>query len=84
MPYKISEPPERIKKLSGHAQKIWIAAFNSAYEQYDKDEEKANKVAWSAVKKMYRKEGDKWVKKKNSYSFPICFAEAKVKKEMFK
>jgi len=82
MPYSISEPPERIKKLPSHAQKIWISAFNSAYKQYNKDEEKANKVAWVAVKRVYKKEGEKWTKKKNSFSFPICFSEAKIEKEM--
>ena len=83
MPYEIGNPPEKIKKLPKHAQRIWIAAFNSAWEQYGHDEEKANKVAWSAVKKLYRKnDSGKWVKKKNSYSFPIYFSDVKIEKEM--
>ena len=64
MPYIISSPPERIKMLPKHAQRIWISAYNSAYKQYDKDEEKANKVAWAEVKRLYRKTKEgKWVKK---------------------
>jgi len=84
MPYKIDNPPERIKKLPKHAQSIWISAYNSAYKQHDKDEEVSNKIAWSAVKKIYEKDKDgKWVKKKNmSYSFPICLSDAKIKEKM--
>ena len=46
-----------------HAQEIWVSAFNSAYKQYGGDEEKANKVAWAAVKKKYIKnEQGEWSK----------------------
>ena len=83
MPYKITNPPERIKELPSQARKIWIAAFNSAYKQYDKNEETCNKVAWSAVKRVYLKnESGKWIKKKNSYSFIISLSEAKIESEM--
>lgn len=81
MPYKKDNPPDRIKHLPKHAQSIWISAYNSAYDQYGQDEERANKVAWAAVKKVYRKVGDKWVKKA-SFSFPIDLAEAKIKQKM--
>jgi len=66
MSYKISNPPDKISSLPKEAQAIWIAAYNSAYEQYEKNEEKANKVAWSAVKKVYKKVDDKWVKKEDT------------------
>jgi len=84
MPYKKDNPPERIKHLPKHAQEIWIAAYNSAYEQYEKDEERANKVAWAAVKKAYIKTQDgKWVKKASfSFYFPICLSDAKIKEKM--
>ena len=49
--------------MASHAQNIWQSAFNSAYEQYDGDEEKSFAVAWAAVKKQYTKEGEEWVKK---------------------
>lgn len=64
MPYILSNPPKRIKSLPAKAKKIWIAAFNSAYKQYDKNEKKANQVAWSAVKKAGYKKGSDGVWKR--------------------
>lgn len=63
MPYTTENPPDRIKKLPKHAQEIWVSAYNSAIEQYDGDEERANKVAWAAVKRDYKQVDGKWVKK---------------------
>ena len=64
MPYSKSNPPDRIKSLPKHAQDIWVAAFKSAWDTYDGDEEKCNMVAWSAVKESYEKNADgKWVVK---------------------
>ena len=71
MPYdRKSELPDNVKdNLPEHAQEIYRAAFNSAYDEYkDPDkrrgkssrEETAHKVAWAAVKKEYHKEGDTW------------------------
>ncbi|WP_422614769.1 ChaB family protein [Methylobacter svalbardensis] len=39
-----------------HAQEIYRAAFNSAWDEYAQDEERAHKVAWSSVKKRYEKD----------------------------
>lgn len=75
MPYdSVSDLPDSVKKnLPKHAKEIYLAAYNSAWEQYakpkdrrgdDTREETAHKVAWSAVKKKYRKKDDKWVLKK--------------------
>jgi cation transport regulator len=74
MPYdKLSELPDSVKNsLPKHAQEIYKEAYNSAWEEYSdpkerrgssSQEETAHKVAWSAVKKKYRKQDDKWVKK---------------------
>ena len=74
MPYKtVSELPDSVRdNLPKHAQEIYKAAFNSAWDEYkDADdrrgdasrEEVAHKVAWSAVKEKYEKQGDKWVSK---------------------
>jgi cation transport regulator len=72
MPYKsIRDLPDSVRdNVPKHAQEIYKEAFNSAWDEYaDKDErrgdesreEVAHKVAWSAVKKEYRKGGDdKW------------------------
>lgn len=64
MPYKkIQDLPGPIRQhLPHHAQEIYLAAFNSAWNQYGQ-EENAHKVAWSAVKKSYHKnEKAEWVK----------------------
>ncbi|QQG51326.1 MAG: putative cation transport regulator ChaB [Candidatus Saccharibacteria bacterium] len=75
MPYKSkSELPESVRNvLPDHAQGIYKEAFNSAYDEYDKPEERrgdadreevAHKVAWAAVKKKYEKGADdKWHEK---------------------
>lgn len=74
MPYdKKSDLPDNVKdNLPSHAQEIYMKAFNSAWDEYDDPEDRrgnsgheetAHKVAWSAVKNEYKKEGDRWVKK---------------------
>lgn len=74
MPYKNNKdlPDNVINVLPEHAQDIYRAAFNSAWEEYaqaDKRydhssrEETAHKVAWSAVKKKYKKDKEKWILK---------------------
>lgn len=77
MPYKtISELPDSVRdNLPQHAEEIYLAAFNSAWQQYDKPserrdnsdtrEEVAHKVAWAAVKNEYEKDDmtGKWKKK---------------------
>ena len=75
MPYKsINELPDGVRHvLPEHAQEIYKEAYNSAYEQYDRPEERrgdasreetAHRVAWGAVKKAgYQKGADeKWHK----------------------
>jgi cation transport regulator len=52
--------------LPPHAQDIFRAAFNHAWESYGRREparreEIALRVAWSAVKQRYRKAGEAWV-----------------------
>jgi cation transport regulator len=78
MPYKKnSDLPDSVKdNLPNHAQDIYREAYNSAWEQYDKPEERrgdasreetAHKVAWAAVKKEYEKDEKtgKWKRQKN-------------------
>jgi len=75
MPYKtIEDLPERVQKnIPRGAQKIYLEAFNHAWDQYkdpkDRDdptstqEETAHKIAWAAVKRTYMKDqAGKWVK----------------------
>lgn len=74
MPYQeVADLPKAIKNhLPIHAQEIYRAAFNSAWEEYGdpqkrkakvSQEETAHKVAWAAVKQKYVKKRDKWEKK---------------------
>jgi cation transport regulator len=76
MPYKsIDELPDSVaNSLPRHAQEIYKEAFNSAWDQYEKPEDRrgddsreevAHKVAWSAVKAVYEKRDDRWVKKQS-------------------
>jgi cation transport regulator len=67
MPYKsINELPDSVKdNVPKHAQEIYKEAYNSAWEQYDHEEERAHRVAWAAVKNDYEKdeESGRWKKK---------------------
>lgn len=60
------ELPEGVRdNLPKHAQEIYIAAFNNAWSEYHHNEERAHRVAWSALKKQYVKDetSGKWKKK---------------------
>jgi cation transport regulator len=67
MPYdSIQDLPASVRdNLPKHAQEIYQAAYNNAWDEYDHDEETAHKVAWAAVKKTYKKDekNGKWRKK---------------------
>lgn len=76
MPYRTNaELPDSVKNvLPEHAQDIFRDAFNHAWDEYadpvkrkgnSSQEETAFRVAWAAVKKIYEKVGDRWVKKKD-------------------
>ena len=60
MPYdNRRELPESVKDhLPEHAQDIYKEAFNSAWDQYARNESRAHRVAWGAVKKEYHKGDD--------------------------
>jgi cation transport regulator len=75
MPYQsLSALPESAKKnLPRHAQEIYLAAFNNAWDEYSDPgdrrgrasrEEVAHKVAWAAVKQQSEKTGDTWQRRK--------------------
>lgn len=75
MPYtSLAELPEPVRQvLPQQAQEIYLAAFNSAWDQYrdaedrrgdDSREEVAHKVAWAAVKQKYEKREQTWQRKR--------------------
>lgn len=66
MPYATNNdlPPAIQRRLPDHAQDIYREAFNHAYEAHRGDpqrEERAHRIAWAAVKRMYEKVEDRWV-----------------------
>ena len=67
MPYeRLVDLPKGVRNsLPEHAQEIYRAAFNNAWEEYGQDEERAHRVAWSAVKETYEKdeESGQWKRK---------------------
>ncbi|MBW2636982.1 MAG: ChaB family protein, partial [Deltaproteobacteria bacterium] len=76
MPYKsISDLPEPVRKaLPKHAQEIYLKAFNAAYETTCKNRKDrdacAAKIAWAAVKKVYKRTSDgKWVTRNVAVNF---------------
>ena len=65
---------KQIDTLPVHARRIYKSAHKNALKQYktpskrrggkrQSREQVAHKVAWSAVKRKYEKEGDSWVSK---------------------
>ena len=69
MPYqRITDLPDSVRDhMPKHAQEIYKEAYNSAWDDYsdpgrrrgsESREEASHKVAWSAVKKKYRKGDD--------------------------
>ncbi len=73
MPYStLSDLPLEVREaLPEHGQEIFLAAYNSAWEQYknpedregdDTREEISFAVAWSAVKNVFEKKSGEWVK----------------------
>jgi cation transport regulator len=74
MPYENNNdlPSSVTDNVPEHGQTIYRKAYNNAWDEYEKSsdrygdasrEEVAHKVAWSAVKNVYEKDGDDWVKK---------------------
>ena len=69
MPYAHNEdlPPAVRGVLPPHAQEIYRAAFNNAWQQCEAsgafDEATVHRIAWGAVKRQYRKAGKLWVSK---------------------
>lgn len=68
MPYaRNADLPEGVKALLARGQAIYRKAFNSAFTQYN-DEAKAHATAWTAVKNVYKKVGDRWITKEADMS----------------
>jgi cation transport regulator ChaB len=57
-----TEVPQTIMRSDEHAQDIWKSAHDSAVETYGEGG-RAHRVAFAALKHVYAKKGDRWVKK---------------------
>lgn len=65
MPYPSNEAlPAAVREhLPDHAQDIYRETFNHAFAAHVGDprqEEAAHRIAWAAVKRTYRKVGERW------------------------
>jgi cation transport regulator ChaB len=56
---KTEEIPSTLQRSDEKAQRTFAKAHDSALESYD-DEQRANQVAWAAVKHTHEKVGDHW------------------------
>lgn len=67
MLYKdLTDLPSSVRDhLPQHAQEIYRAAYNRAWDEYDHDEARAHRVGWAAVEHTYKKndETGEWVEK---------------------
>ena len=57
---KKDELPSTLQRSDAKAQRTFAKAHDSAAESYDGDEQRANQVAWAAVKHTHEKVGDHW------------------------
>lgn len=55
-----SELPSTLERSPEKAQRTYAHAYDAALEQYDGDEERAQRTAWAAVKHAFEKVGDRW------------------------
>jgi cation transport regulator len=65
MPYLTTEDlPESVRRhLPSHAQDIYLSAFNNAWRAHIDDPDReaiVHRIAWAAVKRRYRKQGEDW------------------------
>lgn len=67
MPYKTNaELPKELQKLPNAAQSLFRTSFNRAAARGN-SESSSFKIAWSVVKKRFKKVGDKWVARSGAF-----------------
>jgi len=59
---RTDEIPSTLQRSDEKAQRTFAKAHDSAMDSYD-DEQRANQVAWAAVKHTHEKVGDHWEEK---------------------
>jgi cation transport regulator ChaB len=63
---KTDEIPSTLRRSDEKAQRTFAKVHDSAVEGYDGDEQRANRVAWAAVKHTHEKVGDHWEPKEHN------------------
>ena len=63
------ELPSTLQRSDEKARRTFVAAHDSALEEYG-DEQRANRVAWGAVKHTHEKVGDHWQPKPDGAKGP--------------
>jgi len=66
---KPEEIPSTLQRSDAKAQRTFAKAHDSALEEYG-DEQRANRVAWGAVKHTHEKVGDHWQPKPDGATGP--------------
>ena len=60
MPVDRDDLPSTLLRSAKKVQETYAKTLESAEENYDGDEERAHRTAWSAVKHVAEKQGDHW------------------------
>jgi cation transport regulator ChaB len=60
MPAKKEDLPSTLERSPEKVQDTYQETLDSAHESYEGDEQRAHRVAWSAVKHVAEKRGDHW------------------------
>jgi len=63
MPYTKDNPPKWAKNMPAGAQALAVRVFNAVYKQTNGNEEQARIAALAAIKRKFKKAGDKWIRK---------------------
>ncbi len=79
MPIGLSKAPDTLPK---RGQQLWVDTFNGVFDSCTDGEkicdERAAKIAWSQVRKQYKKAGDKWVLKESAKSESEAYSEVEL------
>jgi cation transport regulator ChaB len=75
MPTKKEDLPSTLQRSPAKVQRTYAKTLDSAEEQYDSDE-RAARTAWSAVKQVAEKKGDRWELKDEPSASDEGFSDA--------
>jgi cation transport regulator ChaB len=79
MPATQEELPSTLERSSEKVKRTYMEALDAAHREYG-EEARAHRVAWSAVKHIAEKKGDRWVLKDRTHGGGT---ESKPKRELY-